>query len=122
MIEWFTWLQVGVAVVAGLLCIVLGLAGRVPNDVILGSLALVEVLLVVQLVVALAAPVFGNAPSGSVLEFGVYLVSALLIPPAAIFWALVDRGRWSTVVCGVAALAVAVMVYRMFQIWTMQQA
>ena len=46
----------------------------------------------------------------------------MLIPPAAIFWALVDRGRWSTVVCGVAALAVAVMVFRMFQIWTVQQA
>ena len=122
MIEWFTWLQVAVAVAAGLLCIVLGLAGRAPSDLSLGSLALVEVLLVVQLVVALVAPAFGNAPSGSVLEFGVYLVSALLIPPAAIFWALVDRGRWSTVVCGVAALAVAVMVYRMLQIWTVQQA
>jgi hypothetical protein len=122
MIEWFTWLQVVVAVAAGLLCIVLGLAGRAPSDLSLGSLALVEVLLVVQLVVALVAPAFGNIPSGSVLEFGVYLVSALLIPPAAIFWALVDRGRWSTVVCGVAALAVAVMVYRMLQIWTVQQA
>jgi len=122
MIEWFTWLQIAVAVAAGLLCIVLGLAGRVPSDLTLGSLALVEALLVVQLVVALVAPAFGNAPSGSVLEFGVYLVSALLIPPAAIFWALLDRGRWSTVVCGVAALAVAVMVYRMLQIWTVQQA
>ena len=122
MIEWFTWAKVAVAVLAGLLCIVLGFAGRVPNDLILGSLVLVEVLLVVQVVVAFAAPAFGNEPSGSVLEFGVYLVSALLIPPAAIFWALVDRGRWSTVVCGVAALAVAVMVYRMFQIWTVQQA
>ena len=122
MIEWFTWLQVAVAVAAGLLCIVLGLAGRAPSDLSLGSLALVEVLLVVQLVVAIVAPAFGNTPSGSVLEFGVYLVSALLIPPAAIFWALVDRGRWSTVVCGVAALAVAVMVYRMLQIWTVQQA
>ena len=122
MIEWFTWLQIAVAVAAGLLCIVLGLAGRVPSDLTLGSLALVEVLLVVQLVVALVALAFGNTPSGSVLEFGVYLVSALLIPPAAIFWALVDRGRWSTVVCGVAALAVAVMVYRMLQIWTVQQA
>jgi hypothetical protein len=122
MIEWFAWTQVAVAVVAGLLCIVLGLAGRVPNDLVLGSLALVELLLVGQVVVALVAPAVGNPPTGSLLEFWVYLVSAVLLPPAAALWALVDRGRWATVVCGVAALAVAVMVYRMFQIWTVQQA
>jgi hypothetical protein len=122
MIEWFAWTQVAVAVVAGLLCLVLGLAGRVPNDLVLGSLALVELLLVAQVVVALVAPAAGNPPTGSLLEFWVYLVSAVLLPPAAAVWALVDRGRWATVVCGVAALAVAVMVYRMFQIWTVQQA
>lgn len=122
MIEWFAWTQVAVAVVAGLLCLVLGLAGRVPNDLVLGSLALVELLLLAQVVVALVAPAAGNPPTGSLLEFWVYLVSAVLLPPAAALWALVDRGRWATVVCGVAALAVAVMVYRMFQIWTVQQA
>lgn len=122
MIEWFTWVQVGVAVAAGLLCLALGLAGRVPNDLALGALALVELLLLAQLVVAIAAPAFGNHATGSVLEFYTYLVGALLLPPAAAFWALLERNRWSTVVLGVAALAVAVMVYRMFQIWTVQQA
>jgi hypothetical protein len=122
MIEWFTWVQVAVAVVAGLLCLALGFAGRVPSDISIGALAVVEALLVVQAVVAIAAPAFGNTPSGSVLEFVVYLVGALLLAPAAGFWALLERNRWSTVVLGVAALAVAVMVYRMFQIWTVQQA
>ena len=122
MIEWFAWVQVGVAVAAGLLCVVLGLAGRVPNDLVLGALALVELLLIVQVVVAIIAPTVGNPPTGSLLEFWVYLVSAVLLPPAAALWALLDRGRWATVVCGVAALAVAVMVFRMLQIWTVQQA
>ncbi|WP_157002515.1 hypothetical protein [Agromyces laixinhei] len=122
MIEWFTWVQLAVAVVAGLMCIALGLVGRVPSDLTIGALALVEVLLVAQLVVAIAAPAFGNEPSGSVLEFYTYLISALLLPPAAAFWALVERNRWSTVILGVAALAVGVMVYRMLQIWTVQQA
>ncbi|WP_139417494.1 hypothetical protein [Agromyces laixinhei] len=122
MIEWFTWVQLAVAVVAGLMCIALGLVGRVPSDLTIGALALVEVLLVAQLVVAIAAPASGNEPSGSVLEFYTYLISALLLPPAAAFWALVERNRWSTVILGVAALAVGVMVYRMLQIWTVQQA
>ena len=122
MIEVFTWVQVAVAVAAGLLCLVLGLAGKSPNDLTLGSLVLVELLLLAQLVVAIIAPATGNTASGSVLEFYVYLVSAILIPPAAAVWALVERGRWSTVILGVAALAVAVMVYRMEQIWIYQVA
>ena len=122
MIEWFTWVQVAVAVVAGVLCLTLGFAGRAPSDLTNGALVLVELLLLVQLVIALLAPLFGNQPSGSVLEFYTYLVGALLLPPAAVFWALLERSRWSTVVLGVAALSVAVMVYRMLQIWTVQQA
>jgi len=121
MIEWFTWVQVAVAVLAGLLCVGLGLAGRLPSDLSIGALAAVEALLLVQVVVALAAPAFGNEPTGSVLEFVVYLIGAILLPLGAGFWALIERNRWSTVVLGVAALGVAVMVYRMFQIWTVQQ-
>jgi len=121
-IDWFAYVQVGVATVAGLLCVVLGLVGRRPSDLTMGALALVEVLLVAQVVVAIAAPAFGNTPTGDPLEFWTYLVSAVLLPVGAGFWALLERSRWSTVVLGVAALAVAVMVYRMLQIWTVQQA
>jgi hypothetical protein len=122
MIEWFTWVQMIVAVLGGLLCIVLGFAGRKPNDFSLGSAALVELLLVAQLVVAIVAPAVGNPPNGSIAEFYVYLISALIIVPLAVFWALVQRDRWSTVVIGVANLAIAVMVFRMYEIWVLQMA
>ncbi|MEH3088673.1 MAG: hypothetical protein PGN24_03410 [Microbacterium arborescens] len=122
MIFAFTIVQVAVAVAAGLLCVILGLAGRRPSDLSVGSLALVEVLLVAQVVIAVVAPFAGNPPSGSALEFWVYLVSAVLLPPAAVFWALIERSRWSTVILGVAALSVAVMVWRMQVIWTVQVA
>lgn len=122
MIEWFTWAQIAVAVVAGLLAVALGLFGRTPDDLTMGATALVTVLLVVQVVVALLAPVFGNTATGSALEFWVYLVTALIIPPLAIVWGLVDRTRWSTAILGVACLAVAVMLYRMYQIWFVQVA
>lgn len=122
MIEWFTWLQVGVAIVAGLLCLVLGLAGRKPNDYTMGSALVVELLLVAQLVVAIVAPFVGNPPLGSLAEFYIYLISALVMLPLAAFWALLERNRWSTVVLGVACLAVAVMVYRMYQIWVLAMA
>ena len=122
MILWFTIVQVVMAVAAGLLCVVLGLAGRRPSDLSVGGLALLELLLIVQIVVAIIAPLAGNPPTGSLLEFWVYLVSAALIPPAAVAWALLERSRWSTVIMGVGALAVAVMVWRMHAIWTIQVA
>ncbi|MDQ1122765.1 hypothetical protein [Microbacterium trichothecenolyticum] len=120
MILWFTLVQVGIAVIAGLVAIVAGLIGRRPGDVTVGSLALIELLLIVQIVVAIIAPFAGNPPSGSLLEFWTYLVSAAAVPVAGAAWALIERSRWSTVVMGVAALAVAVMVWRMHVIWTVQ--
>jgi hypothetical protein len=120
MIEWFEYVLAGVAAVVGLLCLVLGIAGRKPDDYTLGATVLVELLLIAQVVIALIAPATGNLPTGNGLEFWVYLLSAVLIPPAAVFWALIDRNRWSTAILGVASLAVAVMVIRMGQIWFVQ--
>lgn len=122
MILWFTFVQVGVAVAAGLFCVVAGLAGRRPSDWTVGSLALVELLLLAQVVIAIVAPFAGNPPSGSLLEFWVYLVSAVLLPLGAVVWALLERSRWSTVIMGIAALSIAVMVWRMQVIWTVQVA
>lgn len=121
MIEWLTIAIMAVSIAAGLLCIVLGLIGRTPSDLTLGVTLFVSVLLIAQLVVAIAAPAFGNNATGSVLEFFVYLVTAIVLPPLAVLWALLERNsRWSTVVLGVASLAITVMVYRMHQIWFVQ--
>jgi hypothetical protein len=122
MILWFTIAQLVVAVAAGLFCVIAGLAGRRPSDWTVGALALVELLLVAQIVVAIIAPLAGNPPTGSLLEFWVYLVSAALLPLAGVAWALLERSRWSTVIMGIAALSVAVMVWRMQVIWTVQVA
>jgi hypothetical protein len=114
--------QVAVAVIAGLFCVIAGLAGRRPSDFTVGALALLELLLIVQIVMGIVAPLVGNSPTGSLLEFWVYLVSAALLPIAGVGWALLERSRWSTVIMGIAALAVAVMVWRMYTIWTVQLA
>jgi len=116
-IEWFTWVQVAVAVAAGVFAVVVGLVGWKPNDYTVGALVLIELLLVAQGILAVVQSATGNPPSGNALTFGVYAVSVLLVPPAAIVWALIDRTRWSTVVLGAGALTVAVMVYRMQEIW-----
>lgn len=120
MIEWYTYTTIAVASVSAIICVVAGALGRTPNDVTLGSLAVVELLLLGQLIISIVAPFVGNEPTGSALEFWVYLVSVVLVPLAAGFWALLERSRWSTLVLAVAGVSVAIMVYRMWQIWTVQ--
>lgn len=118
MVEWFTYAQIAIALAAGVLCLVLGFAGRTPSDLSMGAIALVVVLLVAQLVTAAVAPAVGNHPIGSLLEYWLYQVAIVVMPLIAMVWALIERGRWSVVVLGVAGLAVAVMLVRMSIIWT----
>lgn len=120
MILWLTIAQIVIAVAAGIFCLVAGLIGRRPSDFSVGALALVEVLLIVQVIVAIVAPLTGSPPTGDLLEYWVYLVSAVLLPVGAVLWALMERSRWSTVILGVAALAIAVMLWRMQVIWSVQ--
>ena len=120
MILWLTIAQIVIAVAAGIFCLVAGLIGRRPSDFSVGALALVEVLLIVQVIVAIVAPLIGNPPTGDLLEYWVYLVSAVLLLFGAVLWALMERSRWSTVILGVAALAIAVMLWRMQVIWSVQ--
>jgi len=121
-IDVFTIVLIGASTLAGVVAVVLGLAGRTPSDVTILALVVVELLLIAQVVIAILAPITGNHPTGNLGEFCVYLATACLMPPAAIAWALTDRTRWSTVVLGVGALAIAVMAYRMNQIWNVQLA
>ncbi len=120
MIEWFTTIAIAVSVIAGLIALVLGGMGRKPDDYSVLATAAVALVLSVQIVIGIVAPFVGNQPTGDIVEWWIYLVTALVLPVGAIIWALVDRSRWATVVMGVASLAVAVMLFRMNQIWFVQ--
>ncbi|HYP73180.1 MAG TPA: hypothetical protein VEP72_03770, partial [Microbacterium sp.] len=67
MILWFTYVQVIVAVLVGVVAIVAGLAGRRPGDVTVGGMALITLLLLAQVVIAIVAPFVGNPPVGSLI-------------------------------------------------------
>ncbi|MFZ4116925.1 MAG: hypothetical protein ACOYKO_00360 [Rhodoluna sp.] len=118
MIEWAYQAQFVVALSVGLLCIILGLINRPPSWWSVGSVALVEALLLVQLVASIVLVASGNQAKGDTLEYFGYIITALIVPPAAVGWAIIDRSRWSTVVLGVSGLTIAVMLARMWQIWS----
>lgn len=117
MVELFTWLQIAFAGAVMVVAFALALGKKVPNDYTLGGTLLVGILLVVQIVVSVVAPFIGNTATGDGLEYWMYLITAVLMVPAAIIWSLVERTVVSNVVLGVVAGSVAVMLVRMNQIW-----
>lgn len=78
--------------------------------------AVVEGLMLVQCVVLAVLGLGGTAPTDPVLLWG-YLVTALFVLPVAALWAFAERTRWSSVVLAVAALTVAFLEWRVWQIW-----
>jgi hypothetical protein len=108
------WLSLAV----GLLSMLLGLIGRPPSGVSVGAQALVELFLIVQLVASIVVVASGARAKNDTVEFFAYLITAVIIPIGAVLWAVLERSKWSTVVLGVSALAIAVMLVRMHQIWT----
>jgi len=118
MFEWVYQAQLYLSLVAGLYCIILGLLNRAPSWWSVGAVALVEGFLLVQLAVTIALVAIGQEAKGDTVEFFGYIITALIVPPVAVAWAIVDRSRWSTVVLGISGLTIAIMLVRMWQIWT----
>lgn len=117
MIAWFTTVGIVVSLVAGAIAIVSGIRGREPRDLTVLSTLAVEVILLVQLVIAIVQPLVGNPPLGDPLEYWMYLITALLMPPAVVVWAIVDKSKWGTLGMGGISVSVAVMIVRMSVIW-----
>ncbi len=118
MLEWGYQFQLAFATLVGVFALTLGIFKRPPSWWSVGAVALVEALLLVQLVVSIVLVVQGKQAVGDTVEFFGYIITALVVPPAAIAWAVIERTRWSTLVLGISGLTIAVMLVRMWQIWT----
>lgn len=111
-----TWLVVA-------LCLALGgwAAWRAARDrpVILRQLVgagVVEAVLLVQLVVVGVLLATGQQVADGVTLWG-YLITMLLVLPAAAVVSFVERTRWSSVVLVVAALTTGFLQYRILVLW-----
>jgi hypothetical protein len=82
----------------------------------LAATGVLELLLVVQGVLAGVAVAGGHRPA-ELATFLAYLVSVVLLPVAGLLWARTEPTRWAGTVLGVAGLAVAVMLWRLLDLW-----
>ncbi len=109
-----------VLVVLGVVVAVLALIDvardREPGWGAVGTLAVLEVGLVVQVVLGFVALANTDREVNG-LTFSGYLVGTLLVPPAAFLWAVTERSRWGTAVVAIGGLAVLALESRLNQIW-----
>ncbi|MEE2569455.1 hypothetical protein V1638_08580 [Pseudarthrobacter sp. J64] len=108
-------LVVGLA--STLLCLGAGILKKAPNDVTILSVIAVEVALLVYLVGSIIRVIAGEAIAGEAWEFWGYLATALMLPPAAVYWSVLERTRWSNFVLAAVGVTTLVMAARMNQIW-----
>lgn len=96
---------------------VVHIAGNRPvGRFLVGCVALLEIVLLVFVVVAIAQLIGSDRDISRATLIG-YLLGAVAIPPVALLWSLDERDRYGTAVLLVALLVLPVMVLRLQQIW-----
>ena len=82
----------------------------------LATAAVLEAVLLVQAGIAVVRLAGGYRPEETATFLG-YLAGVVLIPVAGVLWSRSEPSRWAGTVIGVAALVVAVMVWRLLHLW-----
>ncbi len=83
----------------------------------LQAAAVVEVVILVQAVVAVVVAGTGDGPANAPVFWGYVAANAFVLPIAGA-WSFAERTRWSSVVLLVAAFTVAFLQLRLWQVWT----
>lgn len=106
-----------IGVASTIICVVAGVLRKKPNDVTILSLAGVELFLLVYAAASAIRLAGAESLVGEAWEFWGYLFTAIMLPVAGFYWALMERTHWSNYVMGFVGVTVAVMLARMAQIW-----
>jgi hypothetical protein len=108
---------IGVCLIGAIWTIALAALDRSIGNRLLIELAVAELLVLVQLVVAVVEVIAGNHPDSTATFLG-YAVGAIVILPVGVFWSAAEKSRSSTLVITIACLALPVMTARMLQMWS----
>jgi hypothetical protein len=105
---------------AAVLVVVLGVTStllrRRTGLVHLAAAGVLEVLLLVQAGVAIAALAAGHRLAETATFLG-YLAGVVLVPVAGVLWSRNERSRWAGTVLAVAGAVAGVMLGRLVQLW-----
>jgi hypothetical protein len=110
------WIATVVAVLLAGLGALSTLTRRRTGLAHLAAAAVLEAVLLLQAGIATARLVGGYRPEETAVFLG-YLGGVLLVPVAGVLWSRSEPSRWAGTVLGIAALVVAVMVWRLLHLW-----
>ena len=113
----YFYIILAVGLISSGICLVAGILKKAPNDVTILSVAAVELALVVYLVGSIIRVISGEPIAGEAWEFWGYLATAMLLPPAAVYWSILERTRWSNCVLAAVGVTALGMAARMNQLW-----
>jgi hypothetical protein len=116
-VDAYFWIILTVGLLSTGICLGAGILKKAPNDLTILSVAAVELALLVYLVGSIIRVIAGETIAGEAWEFWGYLATALLLPPAAVYWSILERTRWSNFVLAAVGVTALVMAARMNQIW-----
>ena len=111
------WAATATALVLAALGAVSTIAGRRIGALHWAGAGVLEAVLLVQAVVAVVRLTGGHHLAETATFFG-YLAGVLIVPVIGVFWARTERTRWAGTQVAVAALAAAIMVWRLVQVWS----
>jgi hypothetical protein len=81
------------------------------------GMAVVSLLAIVQLVIGVVRLSQGDEPEQGVAIFIAYLIGSALAVPIAAFMSLAERTRWGSATVAAAAVVLAVLEVRLYDIW-----
>jgi hypothetical protein len=117
MIDALAYVVIALAAVAVIWGLVTAVTNRPPGKAQLLFAAGLEIVTVVQSIIAGAKLAAGFRPVELATTIG-YLIVIVILIPIAWFWANAERSRFSGIVLAVAALAVLAMTLRLLVLWT----
>jgi hypothetical protein len=94
-----------------------GVVGRNPREYVVIASTGLEILVVVQVLIAVIMLIGGDRPAELGTFIG-YLVVAVLLVPIGTLWALAERSRWGPAALAVACFALLVVVIRLDDLWS----
>jgi hypothetical protein len=117
MIDALAYVVIALAAVGVIWGLVTALINRPPGKAQLLFAAGLEIVILVQSIIATARLAAGFRPVELATTIG-YLIGIVILIPIAWFWANAERSRFSGIVLAVAALAVLAMTLRLIVLWT----
>jgi hypothetical protein len=117
MIDALAYAVVALAAIAMIWGLLSAILNKPPGKAQLLYAAGLEVITVVQSIIAAAQMIGGFRPAELATTIG-YLIGIVILIPIAWLWANVERTRFSGIVLAVAALAVLAMTLRLLVLWT----